>query len=346
MQRDPELPCPAMPTNVTPEYKNAEQRYRQAQTVEEQLEALLEMLATLPKHKGTEKLQADIRRKISTARREMQQRRRARGHRPAHIIDRAEGGQTVLVGPPNSGKSLLLARLTNANPEVADYPFSTQVPTPGMMPFENVQLQLVDLPPLDPSATEGWVYEAIKRADLLLLVLDAASDDLLSHYATCGELLRRRRLSLVAPADRLTTAASGEEAWSAESKPALLVANKMDHPAAEANLGLLMELVGDALPVVRVSAATGAGLEVLRRAIFEGLRVVRVYTKAPGRPGDRTSPFMLPRGATVLDAARSVHQEFAQSLKYARLWGRERFEGQMVGRDHVLEDEDMVEFHT
>lgn len=333
-----------MPTNVTPEYKNAEQRYRQAQTVEEQLEALLEMLATLPKHKGTEKLQADIRRKISAARRELQQRKRSRGHRPAHIIDRAEGGQTVLVGPPNSGKSLLLARLTNATPVVADYPFATQVPTPGMMPFENVQLQLVDLPPLDPAVTEGWVYEAVKRADLLLLVLDAASDDLLSDYETCVELLARRRMELVPPSARLTGAEVGEPPVGC--KIALVVANKMDLPGAETSVELLAELVAGRLPVVRVSALTGAGLEELRRAIFEGLGVIRIYTKAPGRPADRSSPFMLPRGSTVLDAARAVHQDFAQSLKYARIWGGQRFDGQMVGRDHLLEDEDMLEFHT
>ncbi len=335
-----------MPTNVTPEYKNAEQRYREAQTVEEQLEALLQMLATLPKHKGTEKLQADIRRKISAARRELQQHRRARGRRPAHIIDRAEGGQTVLVGPPNSGKSLLLRRLTNATPEVADYPFSTQLPTPGMMPFENVQLQLVDLPPLDPKATDGWVFEAVKRSDLVLLVLESASDDLLSHYEMCLEVLRQRRITLAAAEATWQPDGAGLSGQASAAKPALLVANKMDLPMAATNLDLLLELVGPAMPIVRVSALTGAGLEDLRRAVFRGLRVIRVYTKAPGRPGDRSSPFMLPQGSTVLDAARTVHQDFAQSLKYARLWGGQGPDGQMVGRDHVLQDEDMVEFHT
>ncbi|RMG54952.1 MAG: TGS domain-containing protein [Acidobacteria bacterium] len=325
-----------MPANLTPEYLEAEEKYRRATTPQEKLAALEEMLATIPKHKGTEKMQADIKRRISKLKKELQRKKKSGAARkPFYHVEREGAGQVVLAGPPNVGKSQLVARLTSATPEVAEYPFTTRLPVPGMMEFENVKIQLVDLPPLWREFSEPWLFGLIRNAHAVLLVVDASDDDVLTQTETSLSLLEEKNIQLVPPT--FDDAGMG--------KRALLVANKLDLPRARENVHILEEFFGQRLPVVPVSAATGLHLERLKREIYRALGVIRVYTKAPGKPVDRTAPFVLKRGSTVLDAARAVHHDFAEKLKYARIWGSERFDGQKVSRDHVLEDEDVVEFH-
>jgi len=324
-----------MPANLTPEYLAAEEQYRQATTPQEKLAALEEMLATIPKHKGTEKMQADIKRRISKLTKETQKKKGAAKHKPFYHVDKEGAGQVVLVGPPNSGKSQLLARLTNATPEVADYPFTTRVPQPGMMPFENVKIQLVDLPPVARGISEPWLFGIIRNSDAVLLVVDVSDDDVLAHTDALLSLLEELNIHLV-PA----TAAEVER-----GKRALLAATKAEAPEAQENFEVLREFFGDWLPLLAVSAQTGLNLEALKRQVYRSLAVIRVYTKAPGKPVDQSAPFVLKRGSTVLGAARMVHKDFAENLRYARIWGSERFDGQMANREHVLEDGDVVEFH-
>jgi hypothetical protein len=331
-----------VPANLTPEYLSAEQRYRQAASPQERLEALEEMLRTVPKHKGTEKLQADIKRKIARLRQEMQTRRGGARAQPFFHVPREGAGQVVLVGPPNSGKSSLLRALTNATPEVAPYPMTTRVPQPGMMQFEDVQVQLVDTPPVCREFDEGWLYGLIRSADAAVLVLDASDDGILYLEDTL-RLLPENRVFLV-----------GHDAGVPDDptlprgayKRTVVVANKCDLPAAQDNLAVLVELVGARLPAppMPVSALRGDGLDALRGRIFAALHKIRVYSKPPGRKPDLDTPFVLPRGSTVRDAAEVIHKELAENLKYARLWGR-GYHGQMVGRDHVLEDGDVLELH-
>ncbi|MDQ7794870.1 MAG: TGS domain-containing protein [bacterium] len=314
-----------MPANLTPEYREAEQRFREAQTPEDKLTALEDMLRVIPKHKGTEKMQADIKRRIARLRAEAARRPSAARQRTGRHVRREGAGQAVLAGPPNSGKSALLAALTNAQPEVAGYPFTTREPQPGMMPFENVQVQLVDLPPLARGLTPPWVLGLIRAADLTLLVLDLGDDDILAQAEETLELLRDGRADL---------------------SRGLVVATKADRPGAAERLILLEDLLGDQLPIISVSAERGDRLEDLRRRVFESLGVIRVYTKAPGKKPDLTAPFVLPRGTTLVGAAAVVHKDFARDLKFARVWGATTFEGQMVQRDHVLQDGDVVEFRV
>ena len=139
-----------MPANLTPEYLAAEEEFKSAQSHEEKIAALERMLSTVPKHKGTEKLQADIKRRLSRERKEGHKKGGARTV-PFWLVKKEGAGQVALIGPPNAGKSSLLAALTNARPEVADYPFTTHAPTPGMMAYENIQVQLIDLPPVSRS---------------------------------------------------------------------------------------------------------------------------------------------------------------------------------------------------
>jgi hypothetical protein len=326
-----------MPANLTPEYLAAEARYRAAKTDKERLAALQEMLSTIPKHKGTEKLQAEIKRKIAQLR--TAPKKRGPSRLALDSIEREGAGQVALVGLPNSGKSSLLARLTNARPEIADYPFSTVKPLPGMMEFEDIQIQLVDLPPLARGYTEGWVYSHIRNADLIMVVLDLAVEDPQRDLQEVLALLEEERI-------RLAREASPELEGGMLVKAGLLCGTKLDLPGAREGLARLSSRDGgQGLPLVAVSARSGEGLEELKRAIFVALRIIRVYTKEPGKKPDLERPYTLPKGSTILDLAREIHQEFATRLRYALLWGSGKFEGQRVPRDHEIQDGDIVELH-
>lgn len=312
-----------MPANLTPEFLAAEEQYRQAQTRQEKIAALERMLATIPKHKGTEKLQAEIKRKLAQARKEPHKKGAAHAT-PFYVIRREGAGQVVLVGPPNSGKSQLVCAVTHARPEVAPYPFTTRLPTPGMMFFEDVPIQLVDLPPLSPDYTEPWLPQVIRNAGLSVLVVDPTEAAVLEQVEFTFEWLTQRRLPF----------------------PRVLVGNKADLPGAEENFQALAQLYGARCAAVCVSALTGRNLDQFARTVFEALEIVRVYTKAPGKKPDLTAPYLLRRGQTVQDAARLVHQDFGERLKFARLYRPDSDrDGLMVERHHVVEDKDILEFH-
>lgn len=323
-----------MPANLTPEYLEAERRYREARTPEEQLAALEEMLATIPKHKGTEHMRADIRRRMSKVRSEAARRKAASRGTTWHHVPREGAGQVVLVGPPNSGKSSLLAALSRATPQVAPYPFTTRTPLPGMVPYEDVQIQLVDLPPIAEETAEPWLFALVRQADAALLVADLSDDDLLAGLEETLDLLGQRRVRL------------GRRGSEEGVLPTLLVAAKADAPDAAVRLDILQEAYGDRFPILATSAEHGMNLDRLRSEMFQLLGVIRVYTKAPGKRPDRSVPFVLPRGATVLDAAAAIHKDFVERLRYARVWGARTFDGQMVPREYVLEDGDVIELHA
>jgi small GTP-binding protein len=325
-----------MPANLTPDYLEAERRFKSAKATEDKIAALEEMMATIPRHKGTEKMQAELKRRLSKLRAE-QARRPVSRIDIIHRVEKEGAGQVVMVGPPNSGKSLLVRRLTHAMPEVADYPFTTRVPMPGMMPFEDVQVQLVDLPPVHPDFPESWLYQIIRNADAALLVVDLSDPDLLEDLETTLGQVANAKVQL----DQAEL--PGVPGWL--RKRTLLVANKIDASGAPEDLEILRDLYGERFALTRVSAETGEGMEDFRHAVFDLLEVIRVYTKAPGKKLERTAPYVLKRGSRLIDLAAHVHHDFLAQLKYARVWGHGKFEGQMVNRDHVLEDKDVVELH-
>jgi ribosome-interacting GTPase 1 len=330
-----------MPANLPPQYHKAEEDYRQAATPAERLEALREMFRLLPKHKGTEKLQSDLKQKISRARQEVDAARG--GHKKAgvsHRVPHEGAGQVALVGPPNAGKSALLAALTHAHPEVAPYPFTTRVPQPGIMMWEDVPVQLVDLPPVSADFLEPWVTDVIRSADAALLVVDLASDDVIDAADAALVRLAEAHTELV-----------GELPYDVHDEAVrhlktVLVANKADADGAADRLDVVRECYAPRFPALAVSAARGEGLDALRRASYDLLGVMRIYTKLPGKPADRSKPFTVPLGSTVLDLAREVHRDFEHALKFVRVWGAGVFEGQTVKRDHELHDADVVELHV
>ena len=325
-----------MPANLTPIYLEAERRFKSAKTTEEKIAAIEEMMATIPRHKGTEKMQADLKRRLSKLRAEHARRPASRAG-IIHRVEKEGAGQVVMVGPPNSGKSLLVRTLTHAQPEVADYPFTTRVPLPGMMPYEDVQVQLVDLPPVHPDFPESWLYQIIRNADAALLVVDLSDPDLMEDLETTLGQLAGAKVQLG------EGELPGVPGWIRQRT--LLVANKIDASGAREGLEILRDLYGERFHMISLSAETGEGLETFRHLVFELLEVIRVYTKAPGKKLERTAPYILRRGSRLIDLAEHVHHDFLAQLKYARLWRDGRFEGQMVNRDHVLEDKDVVELH-
>ena len=323
-----------MPANLPPQYYEAEKVYRQARTVAGKIEALENMLAIMPKHKGTDHLRGELRARLAKLAEEGE-RKQGTARSQLNSVRKEGAGQAVLVGQPNSGKSQLLAALTSATPKVAEYPFTTRLPMPAMMPFENVQVQLVDLPAISEQSSLPWMRALVRQADLLLVVV-SLENPLDEWEATRAELA----------AMRVALAGPDEQPGSVDfvlRKRGLVVANKLDLPDAPESFELLRLGCGESARSIAVSAKTGAGLEDFRRQVFESLDVVRVYTRAPGREPDFTQPVVLPRGSTVEDVAEAIHKQLARKLKHALLWGSGKFDGQRVGRQYVVEDGDVVE---
>lgn len=326
-----------MPANLTPEYLAAEERFQEARTPAEKIAAVEEMLRTIPKHKGTEKMQGDLKRRLSKLRRELHKKGGAKAAPPVHYVPREGAGQVALVGPANTGKSSLLACLTRATPDIGDYPFTTRVPQPGMMKFENVQIQLVDLPPLDAEFGEAWLPQAIRNADAAVVVVDLGSPDVLEQATNTLALLENSKVVLGASTEPLPLGFV--------CKPTLLLGTKLDLPGTHDTWAVLRELWHARFELHALSSVTREGTEEFRRAVFDLLGIVRVYTKAPGKKPDQTAPFVLPRGATIRDVAERVHKDFGARLRFARVWGQGKFDGQMVQRDYRVEDNDVVELH-
>ncbi len=324
-----------MPANLPPQYFEAEKRFRSATTPDEKVQALEAMLAIMPKHKGTDHLQADLRRKIARITEEAE--RKYATSRKAFNIPKEGAGQVALVGPPNTGKSKLLAALTKVQPEVADYPFTTKSPNVGMMPFENIQVQLVDMPAINMEEARVWSNNILRSADLLAIVVDLTDNPLNQVEATLKEL---EKMSIVSEVEGTDMAGTGLRA-----RRMYIIGNVGDLDIDDEGLKALNTAYSKKLDVIRVSADSKENLEELKRQLFAHLRIIRVHTKSPGTKVDLSDPIILPQGATVKDASQQVHKDFSHKLRYAVVWGSGKFDGQRVGPEHVLKDNDIIELH-
>lgn len=326
-----------MPANLPPEYFEAEKRFKQASACSEKITALEDLISTIPKHKGTDKLRADLRRKLSQLRKEVISKKKG-GRGDLYVVQKEGASQIAIVGFPNSGKSSLLACLTNANPVIAEYPISTLTPLPGMMPFEDIQIQLVDLPPIGNESTDGWVSGILRYTDALLLILDMTDDPEIQAELLI-EQLQRWNIHL------LSSKRPQVETKTGVSKRGLIVVNKNDLAVTEGSFIRLKEKYVDICQCIAISALTKENLEELKRAIFEIAGIIRVYSKPPGKEPDLSTPFTIRSGSTVLGLAEFIHKDFLFNLKFARVWGSAKIEGQRVEKNHVLKDLDIVEFH-
>jgi len=325
-----------LPANLPPAYFESEKRYREAKTPAEGIAALEEMLAIMPKHKGTDKLKADLRRRISKLKSKQHEKKKLGKRDSSYKIEREGVGQVVVLGAPNVGKSALVAALTNADPQVADFPHSTWKPTPGMMYFEDIQIQLIDTPPISREYIEPLFFDMVRRSDIILVIVDVQTDPLKQLEETVSVLKEHK----IAPRS-LAHLHECEPGWT--FLPFMVGANKNDDESSEENFEIFKSLLEEELPLIPVSAKTGYNFDMLRQSLFRTLDIIRVYTKAPGKEPDLTEPFVVKRGATLEELASKIHKDFLEKLKYAKVWGTQVYDGQMVQRDHVLQDGDIVE---
>ena len=341
-----------MPTNVSPEYKKAEQAFREAREPADRLKCLKEMLRTIPKHKGTEHLQRDIKTRIKMLTDELAGPRKGGARTgPSHSVRPEGAAQIALLGPPNSGKSQLHHRLTGARSEIGPYPFTTQFLLPGMMPYEDIHFQLVDLPPISNDYFEPWVVNSLQTADAAFLVIDISNPECIDHIDQVITQLDQRKVSLTDQFEtELVNGVNPQDDPDFDpfrvTLPTILVANKIDLAADPDELDALNELVNYNFPSIALSALTGSNLELFPQMVFEKLKIVRVYTKIPGKPPDTDKPFTLRFGGRVSDVARQIHKDFEDTFKFARIWGKNVFAGQQVGPDHLLDDLDILEIHV
>lgn len=327
-----------MPTNLPPEYFRADQKFREAESVPAKIEALEEMMSTIPKHKGTDKLRAELRRKISKLKEDQQKKKSAGKHESEFHIEKEGAGRVILVGSANVGKSSILAALTHATPQISVAPFSTWTPLPGMMMIDDVQIQLIDTPPLRNEQSQPELFDLIRNADLILIVVDLQA----TPFQQLEDSLKLLNEHKIIPKQR-------EQETNDERRvqfiPMLVVVNKDDDDHSDGDFNVFKELLETKLPLIPISVTNQRNFENLKKKIFETLELIRIYSKPPGKDADLTKPFVVKKNTTLEEFAGKVHHDFQQKLKTARVWGKNVFDGQMVGKDHILHDKDIVELH-
>lgn len=328
-----------MPANLPPDYYAAERRYREAKTVEEKILILQEMMAIMPKHKGTEHLRGDLKRKIAKLNSQKNVKSVKSRSRDLYHIPHEGAGQVVLVGLPNSGKSSIAYALTEAHVHVADFPFSTFKPIPGMIQYEDIQIQLIDLPPVIRDHIEPWLLNCIRIADVVALVVDGSTESPFENLDETLKILCDHHIHLENKGDKRP---QGTEA----NKTGILVWTKMDLVEGDERRHSFLSNIQVSIPQIFISSENSTNMNVLTKKIYKGLNVIRIYTKVPGKKIDRSKPYILSAGTTVYDAAKAIHKDLSETMTYARIWGSEKYEGQRVEKGHILMDRDVLEIHN
>ncbi len=327
-----------MPTNLPPEYFAADKKFREAESALAKIAALEEMMSTIPKHKGTDKLRADLRRKISKLKSDKQKKKGATKHESEYHIEKEGAGRIVIVGQANVGKSSLLGHLTHATPKISESPFTTWQPVPGMMAIEDIQVQLIDTPPLNEEHTEPELFDLLRTSDLILIMIDLQATPF-QQLEDSLEMLKEHKIIPMNRKEKI------EKYQQVSLIPVLIVVNKDDDDRCDEDFAVFKELLEIELPLIPISIAKERNIEKLKTKIFEILEIIRIYSKPPGKEADLTKPFIVKKGGNIEEFASKVHHDFYQKLKTARVWGSNVFDGQLVGRDHVLHDKDIVELH-
>ncbi|MBE0572780.1 MAG: 50S ribosome-binding GTPase [Ignavibacteriaceae bacterium] len=327
-----------MPTNLPPEYFRAEQVFREAESTSAKVAALEEMMSTIPKHKGTDKLRAELRRKISKLKENQQKKKGAGKHESEYHIEKEGAGRVVLIGFENTGKSSIVAALTHATPKISEAPFTTWQPLPGMMEFEDIQIQLIDTPPISKEHSQPELFDLIRSSDLILLIINLQTTPF-QQLEDSLDILNQHKI----------IPKQWEEKTNDERRiefiPVLVIVNKDDDDLFDEDFEVFKELTEIDLPLLPISVTNKRNLDKLKNQVFRSLGIIRIYSKPPGKEPDLSKPFILKKANTVEELAGKVHHDFIHNLKTARVWGKNVFDGQMVGKDHVLHDKDIVELH-
>lgn len=319
-----------MPANLPPQYFHVQNRLQQASSAAEKIAILEELLSIVPKHKGTEKVQMELKSKISRLKKEAQSGGIKGPARFSFHIPKEGVGQAVLCGPTNVGKSSLFTGLTGVGAEIGDFPFTTRDYKIGMMRYENVQVQIVDTPPIMPEFMDKWMPSVIKNADLTVCVIDPSADDILEQVELVNRRLEEKGISLFRRDPGIL------------SPKVLIVANKSDKDSFQHNMDIMREFYPDIKPVI-FSAETKEQLPALKQAIYRALDVVRIYCKPQGKSPDFNSPVVLKNGSNIMDFAADLGKVFVEKFRHARLIRPDNPQGIMVPRDYKLNDGDIIE---
>ncbi|MCM8759457.1 MAG: 50S ribosome-binding GTPase [Candidatus Omnitrophica bacterium] len=321
-----------MVANLPPHYHTKEAELKKAKTPEEKIEILLEMMAIMPKHKGTEKLQKELKSKIAKLRKEAAEKKIISRGSPVPVIVREGAGQVIIAGPANTGKSSLLASMTKAKPEIADYPYTTKIPQPGMFQYQDIQIQMIDTPALASGISENWLGDMMRKADLIMILIDLSDDDILEKMEDAMNVLEQFRIKT-------------EKKWEFNKK-IMWVGNKIDVAGWEEIKEVVCELYPIEKELIPISVKENINLEEIGNWIFKKLEIIRVYTKIPGKPAEMKDPYTIAANSTLEDLARAIHKDLVKSFRYARLWKQGQGNPLIAGRDHILEDRDLVEIHA
>jgi len=301
-----------MPINAGYEYYNAEKVYLEAKTLPEKILALEELIKVAPKHKSSENLLKELRTRLRKLK-EKQEKSKKIG-KPTKKGIRKEHFQCVLLGLPNSGKSSLLAKLTNARPKISPYSFTTSYPEIGTMDYQGVKAQIIDLPSI---GSESLDQGMINTADCLLIVIENLSD------------LQKTSTYLAK--------ANGSK---------IIILNKSDILSNEEKRKLEATLKSKKLPGILVSTVTNQNIEQLKELIFKQMHVIRIYTKEPGKPSTK-EPIVMSENSTVRNVAESILKGFSSKIKETKITGpSSKFPNQIVSLSHICKDLDIIEFHT
>ncbi|MEM4152968.1 MAG: TGS domain-containing protein [Candidatus Pacearchaeota archaeon] len=298
-----------MPVNASPEYFKAQGEYLAAKTKEAKILALEKMIRLAPKHKGSEKLLAELRSKLAKLKRELEEEKRKKKHKSSlTTIKKTADALVVLVGLTNSGRSSLLASLTNANPKISPFPYTTTNPEQGVFDYGGCKIQVVELPALKLDTEIDAENLGIARiADLIIIV--ATNDE---EITKIQEELQESKIST----------------------PLLVVHNKSD---------TILKVPSKS--ELSVSALTKQNISELKNKIFSKLKIIRVFTKEPGKPKS-SQPIILKQGSTIQNLAEKIHKSFIEKFNYALVWGKSvKFQGQRCGLNHELADMDIVEIY-
>jgi hypothetical protein len=327
-----------MPANLTPEYYKADKWYKSASSDEERVLALEEMLRVIPKHKGTEHMRADLKKRLSKLKAQGSSAKKSGAkHVDIFHIPKSGAGQVALIGMPNCGKSSIVGALSKAKVNIADYPFATTKPAPGMIKYEDVPIELIDMPPVTADYAAPGQVGTYRGCDLIAIVIDLSAD-VTEQMRVCLDYLDSHRLLLNEKID--ATDVSGNLL----GKQGFVICSKCDLEEPE-TIENLKNSCKRNFDYIKLSAETGEGLDELALKIFTMLDIVRVYAKKPGKKPDMTDPFTLPAGSDVYDLASLIHRELADKLKSAKAWGANVHPGQQVHRTHKLADKDIIELH-
>ncbi|MBS3162572.1 50S ribosome-binding GTPase [Candidatus Woesearchaeota archaeon] len=367
-----------MPINAHPEYFKAEEKYNKATTIPEKLTALEEMLRVGPNHKSAENLRAEIKSKISKLREQLEKNRQTKGSSKATFTVKKEGAaQVILASVTNAGKSSLLATLTNAKPLVAEYKFTTTRPEHGILNYHGILIQLIELPGI----FEGCAYKGeyptffgmVRSTDLVIFLIDPTLNES-DQIELLQSEFEKAQIKLNAKRPKVFIKRQGTGGieymgaryfkFDLSDATKMLITHGYHNAVVTAFEDVSLEDLADVLNesivylpllIIRtksdikgdgISTKTKKNIEKLKDEIFQTLKLIRVYTKSPGKKHD-WPPVALHDGDKIVTLAKVIHKDFIKRFSFSRIWGKSaKHDGQKVGLEHDLMDEDIVEIHT